>query len=228
MRKKALLAPQWLWVIIAVLAAFIAFETWRRPIRRRQPEPLGATERTVDAFRNVRSVTGRSNQERREEAAVLAQRADGDSWLILLLTDEGTLSGFESMPRARIEGIRDSDLAPVASLLESIRPPASGPVLWAITTLLSETRRAEWGEDHGFIIGYHSDHMSDPIREMAREALRRCLGEDHGYDKEAWRGAILDFRGSSVEGAGKGGGPVQDNTPGQLRTSGGDDGEKQE
>lgn len=144
----------------------------------------------------------KDNIDKRVEAAeTLAQRKDAEVWINLLLTD--THINFirygqdvDDADNESLEIWRDTfqpfELAVKAAIIRSLPEKPSDTTLWALTCLLEEEGKGRWFREEGFILEIHADCSSPPIREMARDCLKRSLGTDCEWDISAWRKAILN------------------------------------
>ena len=146
--------------------------------------------------------TARSVQERRAAAARLVRMQEGAVWAVNLLLG----CAYPEEVQARIVRGEPSrlamdigDRAVIASVLENIDPQANAALLWAATFHLSDTQAAEHAEEEqvhtrwGGLVSdiRRSQNVTEPVRDLARGALKQALGVDHGYDPEAWRKEIL-------------------------------------
>jgi hypothetical protein len=114
----------------------------------------------------------------------LLKAPDADSWLMIILLRSARLPG--TSPLAQLNRLD------VARVLGSVREDASPALLWAVTYFLQDTSRAtdsytETGTGGRVIQG---QSVYQPMRELARSALKRAIKADHGYDVGAWRTAI--------------------------------------
>lgn len=148
----------------------------------------------VGLFEAVRFKPGRTIESRMKAAGLLAKHPDGEGWIALLLTDPSVFLGIgRERPDLLAEQLQRLNRPVVAVLLEGLPASAGKPVLWAVTYALDDKghglypvrRRIGW---FTYALG---EAFTEPIREIARATLVRCLGVDHEYDKAAWRRAIL-------------------------------------
>jgi len=141
---------------------------------------------------------------RTEAAASLARQPGAEAWTVLLLLDVGGQTPFGGEASAlsameagfekdandeKAEELERFERGVVAAVLWNIPNDAAPAVLWAVTTKLSVS---EWGyystsSGVGSFTLVRADGKTPPIRDIARETLRRCLGVDHGYDPFQWR-----------------------------------------
>jgi hypothetical protein len=77
----------------------------------------------------------------------------------------------------------------VAAVLETVRVDVSVNVLWAVAQWLDYENAVR--SSSSFSWGGRAERLSAPLRELARSALVRALKVDHGFDKAAWRRALL-------------------------------------
>jgi len=86
----------------------------------------------------------------------------------------------------------------IAAMLKNIPTDANPALLWAATYHLLDQECGElgWVERRKDGHDVFSDATTRPVRELAREALKRSLGMDLGYDANAWREAIGRYKTS--------------------------------
>lgn len=116
--------------------------------------------------------------ERVRAAEELAGMKAAEPWVMLMLLDHPALES------------RASDRGVLGLLIQRIPDDASCPVLWALTTRLGDNETGRFSREEGFIVVAAIDGRTRPIRDITRDALRRALKVDHGYDPEKWRTAI--------------------------------------
>jgi len=141
---------------------------------------------------------GDCGMETRLDAAERLARAPGaDCWLIVLLQEPLPNRDPWGRPLA-LKHIVDMEARQrplVAVLLMNMSPSCSDAVLWAVSSRLGDSETAMYGRLHpsSVIPGLyeHETHVSPPIRDLARDLLKRALGVDHGYEADAWRREIL-------------------------------------
>ncbi len=134
---------------------------------------------------------------RRQEAfKKLLKARNADPWLIVILLGYARSSG--AAPGSGSGGLVETpvlaDRPKVAEVLANIRDDAAPALLWAVTSFLRDSTRAtgsytEVGEG-GKIT--HGESLYLPMRDLARNSLKRALGVDCAYDTQAWRATILD------------------------------------
>lgn len=142
-----------------------------------------------------------------EAAGRLAKQKNSELWLVLLLLDKDIYTyTFHHLHEAE----KESELEPetqlhiktslekgekgvVAEALSNIPDNADKAVLWAVTTkLLDSGKGYRSGEERiGPIPLVFAHGATEPIQDIARDTLKRCLGVDHGYDAILWRKAII-------------------------------------
>lgn len=134
---------------------------------------------------------GNDLQKRCNAAAKLAQRQDAAAWNVLLLED-GNIYG-DSIEENIDETLKKFDRAVTVVLLENIPTNASGAILWAVANNLSNKEYGEYSRKKtiGTFVIKRVFCRTRPIREVARETLKRCLGSDFQYDKSKWKQKIL-------------------------------------
>ena len=190
-RKMIAVLP---WILVIVLLLYMAVQKAPRRGEMAIRPFTGSSQAAAGAFQKARARSGSTVEARRKAATLLTQRADTEGWIILLLLDEDTLSSWSDANDRRLRKVYE--LPVIASLLQGIPATASKEVLWAVTCKLSETGKGEYYTTGGvpivFPISY--DCQTRPIRDIARDTLKHCIGEDHGYAAEAWRGAILESK----------------------------------
>jgi len=76
----------------------------------------------------------------------------------------------------------------LADLLDSVPADADLPLLWAVTSRLSDNRYGRYSETRMMARG---EAETPPIKDLAREALKRALGCDHEYDILEWRKEVV-------------------------------------
>ncbi len=135
----------------------------------------------------------RKTVDRRRAAAELATTKGAAPWIAWLLTSSDPFMRGDVWPEGIPEPIAYHDRAVTAALLENLPDDTPMPVLLAVTEQLHETGRGRYADTTRsfFVFGVHSDYSTKPIREMARETLVRVTGQDHGFDQDGWRKAIL-------------------------------------
>ena len=143
----------------------------------------------------------RSYVERREAVARLARMPEGERWIIVTLLADWALCGEGELPPRDLleedETLADLQRSVIASALENVPPDAGDALLWAITEKLVDPRRGKYAQveydvDRLGPLTRRSSMGTRPVRDLAREALERALGVDHGYDRSRWRQQILD------------------------------------
>ncbi len=83
----------------------------------------------------------------------------------------------------------------LAAAIENIPVDTPKPVLFALTTKLSDDGVGAISKTSGifpFVTFY--DGRTRPIKDVARETLKRCLKADYGYDINKWRDAIINIK----------------------------------
>ena len=187
--------------LAALLACGLACCLWAagsysRERRGVEPPAPGSQISPAEAERLFRAMAfGNGYKKRAQAAKVLAQAKGGEAWVVVLLLDDTSRMWWETDEEV-IEGLRAFDRASIAALLENIPTDADRAVLWAVAEHLSDANRGRYSRvvREWFTITRASCSTA-PIREIARETLERCLGVDHGYDKTAWRAAIMGDAG---------------------------------
>lgn len=134
-----------------------------------------------------------------EAARALSRHQDGGPWIAILLVSSQNAPGGDKMEQERQASLKTFDLGVVAVALKAIPADVDTEVLWALTYLLDETERGRWSEETGLIMRRKSDHISPPIRELARTCLKGRVGSDHEWDASAWRTAILRLERPSTQ-----------------------------
>ena len=137
--------------------------------------------------------------DKRIEAAIrLARQKNSELWVVLLLLDRNarryTLSQVDVERKSEIEPeLEKFEKGVVAAVLMNIPKDAHTAVLLAVTTKLSDAGRGYYSTSKSFgpITYLRGDGETKPIREIARNTLKRCLEVDHGYNVVLWREAIL-------------------------------------
>lgn len=160
-------------------------------------EPVG-----VSAQRLYADATGLQHQklpDRVDAAKKLVQHPDGGPWVALLLVSSQKVPTGDEVEQERQAALRVFDLGVVAATLKAMPKHVDTEVLWALTYLLNETERGKWSEETDFILRRKSDHVSPPIREVARTCLKDRVGSDHNWDASAWRTAILRLEQPSTQ-----------------------------
>jgi len=133
---------------------------------------------------------------RMQAAAELADGEAGEEWVIIILSNP-SCPGVETPDSPAEASNQHQELTPfdravVAQILRSLPPHTSDAVLWAVAGWLSETNCGEYPQyEGGFIFGKLAEAQTAPLRDLARETLRRAMGVDMAYDAQAWRKAIL-------------------------------------
>ncbi len=138
-------------------------------------------------------------QDRRRAAAELATTKGSGPWIAWLLTSSDPFMRRERLKVFFDDGIPEDyimfnfDRAVIAALLEDLPDDTPMPVLLAVTEQLDEERRGEYAHTTRkfFFFVYLGNAGTRPIREIARETLVRITGQDHGFDQDGWRKAIL-------------------------------------
>lgn len=156
----------------------------------------GAGDSAVGLFQVAMSSRAEP-QARRTAAQALAKSDAAEPWIILVLT-----AGFRTRDAEgrffkplSLEHYAQKHRTYVAIVLYNLPEEPSDAVLWAVTTKLYDRGLAHWGKTGpsdtipGAIA--HYSVASEPIRELARQVLKRALKADHGYDVEAWRNEIM-------------------------------------
>jgi len=124
-------------------------------------------------------------------AKMLSVHPEAEPWLVLLLVSSQTMKAGDEVEQERQRALHAFDLGIVAVVLEHLPKDISSSVLWALTYLLNEHDKGIWSEETGLVVKRKSDHVSLPIRQLARKCLKDHLGVDHGWDTLAWQGAIM-------------------------------------
>lgn len=169
----------------AVLAAVFVLWPAVRPGARLNP--LGAT---ADLYAKASGQDHERLDARMEAARLLVKQPDADPWIVLLLLSPQVPPKGDEIEQARQKDLHRFELAVVAPTIKSL-PPETGPsVLWALTLLLDEIGRGSWSESSFFV---DRNCGSRPIREMARDYLKKRLGVDCGWEASAWRAAIAQY-----------------------------------
>ena len=202
----------------AAITAGVGVLTWRQV----SVETGGGADGSLMAARTVMQLQdwhGRPVDVRIEDAARLASAGRGGAWVVLLLLDDSALyrpdllewrygekgrAGSRTQPTTTPWYPEAAEAALIAVLLENIPAEAGPAVLWAVTTRLTDTRVGEYSYREGVIRVEKGTARTARIADTAREALRRALGKDLGYDVAAWRKAIVDDKmrtgaGSSLD-----------------------------
>ncbi len=126
-------------------------------------------------------------EDRIEAAGRLPRQRNSEPWVVLLLLDRAEDTYRLAKPDVEVDPETEGELdkfhnGVVAEVLMNVPDKPHKAVLWAVTAKLSDEGR-----------GYRKDGgETRPIKDVARETLRRCLGVDHGYDAFVWRQAILN------------------------------------
>lgn len=158
---------------------------------------------TQELFKIASGVLRHWDSESRVNAASrLAKRKEGEAWVIVMLLDEIALYNFEvyKLPPEQFERVRNTVAPPdrgvIGALLEHVPRSASPALLWAVTEWLEDSERGTYSKREGLppLLHRQIDLLTEPMRDLARNALKRALRVDHEYDKVAWRRAILDHR----------------------------------
>ena len=126
---------------------------------------------------------GAATRDRRAAAAALAGAEGSAPWIVWVLSASDPFMRGEEPGKE----VAMSDRAVLAALLEKLPDDAPLPVLLAVTVQLSETERGTYSTEDGL----PGELSTGPIREIARDALKRITGQDHGFDAHKWRKAIL-------------------------------------
>ena len=131
----------------------------------------------------------------RRAAIALAAMDGSDAWLVWALTSYQRI--FQGMPSRYPSGRPFTRMVGpepllVHSLLSNLPEDTSPPVQLAVTVFLCETRYGRWSTTEGFLFSRRIGELGTrPMREIAEGTLARISGEDHGFDQDAWRKAIL-------------------------------------
>jgi hypothetical protein len=149
-------------------------------------------------FERCEKSLNRSLQSRMKAAANLARMKGGEQWIILIMLDKTALDDFREapFPEEMRQFYDEFDAAVVARLIESLPLEASDALLWSVTYRLSDTQRGRYGETVGiWPFERLADGETSPIRDLARDFLKKVLTKDHGYGQQEWRKEIMNHRG---------------------------------
>jgi hypothetical protein len=153
--------------------------------------PIHQKQKAREAF--LEYTSGFGVRSRMKAAAELAADKAGEEWVVIILRNPA--AGTPNAPSEALnqrQEITPFDRAVVAQILMTLPPHTSDAVLWAVTGWLSETNCGEYPQyEGGFMFGKLAEVQTPPIRDLARETLRRAMEVDMAYDADAWREAIL-------------------------------------
>ncbi len=153
-------------------------------------------------FYDVHSI-GRTGtyEESLQSAAKLARDKNMSDWLIVFLMDANaidySLDEFVPDPNEKQKMKKEFmkiENAMISTLIENIPDDSPKPVLFALTTKLADNGigiTSKTSEIFPFRKFY--DGKTPPIKDVARETLKRCLKADYGYDIYKWRDAIINI-----------------------------------
>ncbi len=127
-------------------------------------------------------------------ASRLPRQENSEPWVVMFLLDKSYNSYVMSHKGISVDSwgkvIHESfHKSVVAAMLWNMPDNAHKAVLLSVTTKLSDPERGR-SSFHTFFA--HGQAQTDPIRDIARKTLQRCLGVDYGYDAVLWRQAILE------------------------------------
>lgn len=188
-RRFALPAAWLASIVIALLAGYYTHDWIMPPAAHEQARSREAAA----LFSKAKGQHPERLPERMDAARKLAAREDGQTWTVLLLSDArptATPSG-DDVELSRARGLRPLELAVTAATIEQLPKQCGKPLLWALTLLLGEQGVGRWSGESGFVLVKRMEFQSAPIRDLARERLKKRLGVDQGYDAAAWQAAIL-------------------------------------
>lgn len=158
--------------------------------------------RGADLFRKVHPSNRRNLplDKRMKYAKRIAENHDYEKWLVVLLYDKNGIKdklkylddvaddlgrrAVEEMKADRVQG----ENGVIAALLLNTPDDASDAVLLAVTTELDNEGQGDYAR-RTLLIRSHG--LTEPIKEIAYDTLKRCVGADHGYDEALWRKEIL-------------------------------------
>jgi len=147
-------------------------------------------------IRLVREVRRNIDFQNRLSAALkLAGLKEAGPWITVILLDYEAFGIEDPNSETSTDKFRSQDRTVIATIIANIPTQTDKEILWAITTHLNDKEQGALPDNlEVFSLVEHDNGHTRPIREIARDVLKKHLGVDHEYDVRKWRRAIIDYK----------------------------------